>query len=80
MVERVFRAAPWPVKDAMCSLYGWRLHRLRYGGRHGQHLAPGHRLDGPAVVTEAGSTTVVPPGWKLRVDGHANLRLAPEGG
>jgi hypothetical protein len=52
----------------MCSLYGWRLHRLRHGGRHGQHLAPGH------------PTTVVPPGWKLRVDGHANLRLAPEGG
>jgi N-methylhydantoinase A len=45
-----------------------------------RRLAPGHRLDGPAVVTEAGSTTVVPPGWKLRVDGHANLRLAPEGG
>jgi N-methylhydantoinase A len=42
-------------------------------------LAPGHALGGPAVVAASGSTTAVPPGWTLRVDGWRNLRLAPDG-
>ncbi len=45
-----------------------------------EDLAPGHELTGPGVVAEAGSTTVVPPGWRLVVDGLRNLRLRPEGG
>ncbi|MSO93341.1 MAG: hydantoinase/oxoprolinase family protein [Rhodospirillales bacterium] len=40
------------------------------------HDAP---LDGPAIVEEFGSTTVVPPGWRLRVDPWGNLRLARHG-
>ncbi|MBB6252910.1 hydantoinase B/oxoprolinase family protein [Nitrospirillum iridis] len=39
------------------------------------HLAPGHEVDGPALIREATATTVIEPGWRARVDGHANLVL-----
>ena len=32
-------------------------------------------LEGPALIEEAGATTVVPPGFRARVDAHANLLL-----
>jgi len=39
------------------------------------HLQPGDCVDGPAIVEEFGSTTVVYPGQHARVDDHANLVL-----
>jgi N-methylhydantoinase A len=41
-------------------------------------LRPGNRIEGPAIVEQMDSTTVVPPGWTARVDGFSNLVL--EGG
>ena len=38
-------------------------------------LAPGAEADGPAVVTEAETTTLVPSGWRWRVDGSGALHL-----
>jgi 5-oxoprolinase (ATP-hydrolysing) len=38
-------------------------------------LAPGGRIRGPALVFESHCTTVVPPGWGLRVDGSRALVL-----
>jgi N-methylhydantoinase A len=38
-------------------------------------LHPGAWLDGPALVLEETATTVVPPGWRLDVDGLGCLRL-----
>jgi N-methylhydantoinase A len=38
-------------------------------------LAPGNRFDGPAIVEQMDSTTLVPPGWTARVDSYANLVL-----
>jgi N-methylhydantoinase A len=38
-------------------------------------LRPGHRLEGPAILEQMDSTTVVPPGWGARVDGFGNLVL-----
>ncbi|MFQ5767363.1 MAG: hydantoinase/oxoprolinase family protein, partial [Acidobacteriota bacterium] len=35
-------------------------------------------LAGPCIITEPGSTTLVPPGWRLRVDVSGNLRLTRE--
>jgi len=35
----------------------------------------GAELTGPAIVEEFGATTVVPPGWRGRVDAHGNLRF-----
>jgi N-methylhydantoinase A len=32
-------------------------------------------FDGPLVVEQLDSTTVVPPGWRLSVDERGNLRL-----
>jgi N-methylhydantoinase A len=32
-------------------------------------------LAGPAIVEEFGATTVVPPGWRGRLDAHGNLRF-----
>ncbi len=41
-------------------------------------LLPGQTLPGPAIVADSGSTTVVPPGWRLKVDPWRNLRLTPD--
>lgn len=38
-------------------------------------LRAGHRVEGPAVVTETTGTTVVPPGFAAEVDGWGNLLL-----
>ena len=38
-------------------------------------LRAGQRFAGPAIVTEYSATTVVPPGWRARVDEFANLVL-----
>ncbi len=38
-------------------------------------LTPGAVLDGPVIVEEKTSTTVVEPGWALRVDPEGNLDL-----
>ncbi|MGH9392597.1 MAG: hypothetical protein ACRD1E_00365 [Terriglobales bacterium] len=40
-----------------------------------ERLRAGDRFRGPAVVTEYSATTVVPPGWRARVDGWGNLIL-----
>lgn len=37
------------------------------------HLRPGARHEGPVVIEEESSTTVVPPGYAVDVDGLANL-------
>ncbi|HEY2220309.1 MAG TPA: hydantoinase/oxoprolinase family protein [Gaiellaceae bacterium] len=42
-------------------------------------LGAGARLAGPAVVEEFDSTTVVHPGYGLRVDEHGNLFIEKEG-
>jgi N-methylhydantoinase A len=50
------------------------LHQLYDRGR----LAAGHLLIGPAIVEQADSTTVIPPGWLGTVDGYGNLILGTE--
>jgi len=40
-------------------------------------LPAGFQLDGPAVVEEFGSTTVIFPGQRLKVDGHGILIVRP---
>jgi N-methylhydantoinase A len=42
-------------------------------------LSGGAVLDGPAIVEEFGSTTVVFPGWRARVDDSANLLMERSG-
>jgi 5-oxoprolinase (ATP-hydrolysing) len=56
--------------------------RARMGGREAdtpvydrERLSVGAAVDGPAVITESTSTTVVEPGWRATVDPHRNLIL-----
>jgi len=42
-------------------------------------LRAGHRVSGPALIEEDGTTTVVPPGYSLTVDVGGNLVLEPTG-
>lgn len=44
-----------------------------------ERLRPGHRIAGPARISEFSSTTLVPTGWVARVDGQGQLRLALRG-
>ena len=43
-------------------------------------LRPGHRLSGPAVITEFDSTTVVLPGYEAEVDRTFCILITPEEG
>lgn len=43
-------------------------------------LRAGHTLEGPAIITEASSTTVVPPGARLTVDAYGFLIVDTDGG
>ena len=45
---------------------------------HRARLRAGNRIHGPAVVSEYGATTFVPPGWSGRVDTFGNVVLEPE--
>jgi N-methylhydantoinase A len=40
-------------------------------------LRPGHRVEGPAIVTEFDSTTVVLSGYAAEVDRYLNLIINP---
>jgi N-methylhydantoinase A len=42
-------------------------------------LLAGNRVDGPALIEEYASTTVVMPGDRLEVDPFGNLRITVEG-
>jgi len=43
-------------------------------------LTPGHRIQGPAIVLEMDSTTVIFPGYEALVDKVGNLLIQPENG
>jgi N-methylhydantoinase A/oxoprolinase/acetone carboxylase beta subunit len=43
-------------------------------------LAPGSRLEGPAIIEERESTTVIGPGEVMTVDDHRTLIAEPAGG
>jgi N-methylhydantoinase A len=53
--------------------FGNRFHRTPLYER--DRLGPGMQFNGPAVVVEYSSTTVVPPGFACRVDSDLNLVL-----
>jgi N-methylhydantoinase A len=50
---------------------GWREARLYQRDK----LRAGHRFDGPAIVVQYDTTTIVPPGWAASVDRGLNLIL-----
>ncbi|TVS09400.1 MAG: hydantoinase/oxoprolinase family protein [Gammaproteobacteria bacterium] len=52
-----------------------RMHEAKLYDR--ARLAPGHRVPGPAVVTEMDSTTLILPGHVAEVDAVGNLLIRP---
>jgi N-methylhydantoinase A/oxoprolinase/acetone carboxylase beta subunit len=36
-------------------------------------MRPGQRVDGPAIIEEAESTTILPPGTSASLSAHGNL-------
>ncbi|MBR27406.1 MAG: hypothetical protein CML46_10760, partial [Rhodobacteraceae bacterium] len=42
-------------------------------------IAADAEFEGPAIVESLDATTVVPPGYRLRVDGFGNLIMTREG-
>jgi N-methylhydantoinase A len=51
--------------------FGGRATKTRIYDR--AKLRAGNRFRGPAIVAEYSATTVVLPGWNVRVDAHGNL-------
>ena len=56
--------------------------QLRHGGAWHtadlytrEELDPGAEFSGPAIVTQADCTVLVPPGWTARVDSYANIEM-----
>ena len=43
-------------------------------------LKAGHTLDGPAVVIQHNSTTLVPPGYRAEVNGYGNIHIRAQAG
>jgi len=64
--------APRPFERVRCG-FGEKF--LPTGLYQREDLRAGHQVRGPAVVAEYSATTLVPPGWKLRVDAFGNLLL-----
>lgn len=40
-----------------------------------ERLLPGNRIEGPAIIQQYDSTSVIPPGWSAAVDEFSNLML-----
>lgn len=51
--------------------YNWKSHKAGVYNR--ALLLPGNRLNGPALIADAESTTFLPPSYVLKVDGFLNL-------
>jgi N-methylhydantoinase A len=45
-----------------------------------EHLVPGHAMLGPCLIEEKTSTTVIPSGWRARMDPYGNLVVSPHFG
>lgn len=76
---------PEPVTDDADAVLG--MQTIRYSGQDHEatvydraRLARGRRIDGPAIVFEMDSTTVVLPGHHAEVDPVGNLLIRPQGG
>jgi 5-oxoprolinase (ATP-hydrolysing) len=76
MQDAVFDApdAPPPAPDACADIYTDDAVRQAPIYRR-ERLLPGMRLDGPAIVADANATTIVEPGWQLRVTPRDHLVL-----
>ncbi len=52
-----------------------RARRVEAAVYRRESLAPGNPFDGPALIAEDQTTTVVPPGWRASMDVRGNILL-----
>jgi N-methylhydantoinase A len=45
-----------------------------------EDLVPGHAMLGPCLIEEQTSTTVIPTGWRARIDPYGNIVVSPHSG
>jgi len=45
-----------------------------------EDLVPGHAMLGPCLIEEQTSTSVIPAGWRARIDPHGNIVVSPHSG
>jgi N-methylhydantoinase A len=58
-------------------IFGSEHHRtVRH---HGGSVEPGQVISGPAIIDEAITTVVIPPGWRAELDRQRDLHLSREG-
>ena len=80
-LKEVARAGPGadarPESRRNCTFAGKRMEAAVY---FRETLLAGHTFSGPAIVTEYSATTLVPPGWLLRVDRYGQLHLSARQG
>ena len=67
------RPAPGKARVGERRVWFGRAHTAARIDRSG--LAPGHVLEGPAIVEEYSGTTLVPPGWRAEVLAGGHLWL-----
>ena len=61
-----------PVRDTASGLVeAWSIHDR-------SALAAGTAIAGPAIIAEDETSTLVPPGWRARIDEHGFIRLTRE--
>ena len=56
-----------------------RLERIEAAFYRRELLPVGSRVEGPAIILQTDSTTVVPPGWTIVADGSGNLIMKARG-
>lgn len=74
MRSAIQAASPMPAGHRPALFPGWDAPRLVAVFRR-DALAPGARIEGPALIEEAESTAVLGPGGAAAVDAHGNLEL-----
>jgi N-methylhydantoinase A/oxoprolinase/acetone carboxylase beta subunit len=69
-----------PSEDALLKRQVLYFEKKKYTGAVYDRslLSPGTRLTGPALLIDLGSTTFLPPGFKLKVDEYLNLIIHQE--
>jgi N-methylhydantoinase A len=72
-IPRAARGATRPSARAVRCVFDGKMETATCIAR--QELRAGHSFDGPAIVTEYSATTLVPRGWKARVDDYGQIFL-----
>jgi N-methylhydantoinase A len=85
-VVDVTKPVSGPIAAVRSEAPGFATARCVFGGTEHEatlavrdHLRPDQTLAGPAIITEATATTVVPPGWVAAIDGLGALIVTRHG-